>query len=559
MQAASQLVAASWAGLPSASGGTTGWVVVGLCGLATICAGIRWLRVAQREHYLPGSVTRFALRWWVSRPSSIALGIGALACAGLAWQWPVAALGTALAGAVGPIGLRLRARTATLDWTARLTRLAVTFAILEVAIVAVLGVVLRAPFAAAVGLLASPRILDLACAVTAPIEKRMVRPYVDQAKARLARVKPHVVAVTGSYGKTSTKQAIAYILSGFVSTVASPASYNNRAGLARAVNEHLADGTGVFVAEMGTYGLGEITELCEWLCPEVSVITAIGPVHLERFGSEDRVLQAKAEIVANCGVAVLATDDPRLAKLADQLLEEGRSVVRCSTGRAGADEPSAAEPGADEARTDEPGADVVVERTDGPSGTLCVKIGGRVVKDGVQSTARESNLACALGVVVALGLPVEAAVARLEGIPSTAHRLEAGKGSGGAIVLDDTYNSNPSGAAVALSVLAELGANSERRVVVTPGMVELGRLQQRENAALGRSAAAVATDLVVVGRTNRRALVEGAREGRDDRPGSPELSVIEVATRQDAVSWVRANLGPGDVVLYENDLPDHYP
>ena len=126
-------------------------------------------------------------------------------------------------------------------------------------------------------------------------------------------------------------------------------------------------------------------------------------------------------------------------------------------------------------------------------------------------------------------------------------------------MLDDTYNSNPAGAAVALSLLAELGAHAKRRVVVTPGMVELGRLQQHENSALGRSAAAVATDLVVVGRTNRRALLEGARSASGDRTAGSGLSVVEVPTRQDAVTWVKANVGPGDVVLYENDLPDHYP
>ncbi len=244
---------------------------------------------------------------------------------------------------------------------------------------------------------------------------------------------------------------------------------------------------------MGTYGPGEIAELCEWLDPEVSVITAIGPVHLERFGSEERVLQAKAEIVANCKVAVLATDDPRLAALADRLTAEGRAVVRCSS--------------------EDAAADVVVERISGANGTLRVKIRGRVVKDGLNSPARESNLASAIGVVAALGLPVEAALGRLDGLPSAAHRLESVRVSGGALVLDDTYNSNPAGSAVALSVLADVGARAERRVVVTPGMVELGRLQQRENAALGRSAAAVATDLVVVGRTNRRALLEGAPRG----------------------------------------------
>ncbi len=233
MESTPGLVCAAWAGLPSVSGGTTGWVVVGVCGLATFPAAIRWLRVAQREHYLPGSVWRFALRWWGSRPSNIALGIAAVACAGISVQWPIAGVGTAVAGAVGPIGLRLRARTGALVWTPRLWRLAAVFVVLQASIVGALGALLRAPFVAALALLASPRILDLACAFAAPIEKRMVRPYIEQAKARLARVNPHVVAVTGSYGKTSTKQAIAHILSGTVNTVASPASYNNRAGLAR--------------------------------------------------------------------------------------------------------------------------------------------------------------------------------------------------------------------------------------------------------------------------------------------------------------------------------------
>jgi UDP-N-acetylmuramoyl-tripeptide--D-alanyl-D-alanine ligase len=526
------LIGSGFAGA-SASGGTTGWIAVGLCALATIPAGLRWLRVAQREHYLPTAVSRFALRWWVSRVAGIALGVGALVCAGLSAVWPVAAIGTALAGAVGPLGLRVRTRTAPLAWTPRLIRLAATFVVLQAAIVGVAGVFLRAPVVSAIALLASPFVMDLACAVMAPVELRLLRPYLDRATDRLARVGPRVVAVTGSYGKTSTKQAIAHLLSGSVSVVASPASFNNRTGLARAVNEHLADGTQVFVAEMGTYGPGEIADLCSWLKPEVSVITAIGPVHLERFGSEDRVLEAKSEIVSACDVAVLATDDPRLAGVADRLEAAGRRVVRCSVKDAG--------------------ADVLVERQGGPTGALRVSVQGQVVKEGLTSSARESNLACAVGVVLALGLPTEAAVSRVEGLATGVHRLEQATGSSGALLLDDTYNSNPAGAAVALSVLAELGANAERRVVVTPGMVELGRLQEKENAALARSVAAVATDLIVVGRTNRRALLQGAR----DRDG--QLSVVQVATRDAAVSWVQENVGPGDVVLFENDLPDHYP
>ena len=95
-------------------------------------------------------------------------------------------------------------------------------------------------------------------------------------------------------------------------------------------------GTEVFVAEMGTYGPGEIAELCEWIEPAIGVITAIGPVHLERFGSEDRIVEAKAEIFAKAEVAVLNVDDDRLRALADRLEGEGKRVIRCSGRRRGA-------------------------------------------------------------------------------------------------------------------------------------------------------------------------------------------------------------------------------
>jgi UDP-N-acetylmuramoyl-tripeptide--D-alanyl-D-alanine ligase len=531
------LLASSWTGDRTVSGGPFGWVAIGLCAAAAMPAGIRWLRVAQREHYLPGSVSRFALRWWTASPAGAVMGSVALVAACLAVVWPVTAIATAVAAAIGPPGLSLRARTSPLAWTARLVRLTAIFATLEAAIVVVVGAFGRAPLVIALALLVSPALLDVSCWLAKPIERRLLEPYLRKATSRLERVRPRVVAVTGSYGKTSTKEAIGHVLAGSVSVVASPASFNNLAGLARAVNEHLADGTDVFVAEMGTYGPGEIAEMCAWLQPEVSVITAIGPVHLERFGSEDAVLRAKSEILATCQVAVLATDDPRLAALAEGLDASGRRVIRCS---------------ARDVR-----ADVAVERKDGATGTVKVSAGGRSVAEGLRAAGRESNLACALGVVVALGLPVENVVSKLEGLPSTSHRLAETSGAGGALVLDDTYNSNPAGAAVALSVLAEVGANSRRRIVVTPGMVELGKLQRRENEALARSAAAVATDLVVVGRTNRRALLDGARSAAGS-DGS-RLVVVELPTRDAAVSWLRANAGPGDVVLFENDLPDHYP
>jgi UDP-N-acetylmuramoyl-tripeptide--D-alanyl-D-alanine ligase len=329
------------------------------------------------------------------------------------------------------------------------------------------------------------------------------------------------VAITGSYGKTTTKGYVHHLLSGRVSAVTTPASFNNRMGLARAINEHLIPGVAVFVAEMGTYGKGEIAELCEFVPPDVAVITSIGPVHLERFGSEEAIVEAKREILAKADVAVINIDHPLLARLADQ--EDGRlKVIRVS--------------GLDVA------ADVSVVE-----GILRVE--GQTVGS-VGSEVFGSNLAAAAAAATQFGLGNDEIARRLPTLPVTPHRRQQSISERGFVIIDDTYNSNPAGAQAALASLCSVPGEG-RRVVVTPGMVELGARQFSENSLFGRAVAERASDLLVVGRTNRRALVEGARGGA--------ATVTVLSLRQEAVEWVRSRLGPGDAVLYENDLPDHYP
>lgn len=522
------------------------WVTVVCCVAACVPAGLRWLRVAQREHYLAGSVLRFAGRWWGSSALAVAAGAVALVAAVLSVGWPLVGLGTAAVVALGPPGLPLRGRTAALAWTRRLRTLAAVTGAL-VALLVVIGVLtgLAAPLAV-LAVLGVPAIVDLASAATAPVERRLADRFVEQASSRLQRVHPRVVGVTGSFGKTSTKGHIAHLVRPDRSVVATPASFNNRAGLARAVNEHLADGTEVFVAEMGTYGPGEIAELCRWCPPDIAVITAIGPVHLERFGSEATIVAAKAEILAPAPEVVLPIDDPRLAALADRAAHEGKRVVRCSAV--------------------DVTADVCVVRHPGEPG-LSLLVSGRTLAEGVEvpSGVQPLNLACAVGVALLLGSEPTAVAGRLHDLPPVEHRLQAGRAASGATVLDDTYNANPAGAAEALATLARSGRNGTapdrpgaaeggRRVVITPGMVELGPRQHEENRRFGAACAGVATDLLVVGRTNRRALLAGAAS-----VGHTGVTVRTVTHRDEAVAWVRGHLGPGDAVLYENDLPDHYP
>ena len=239
-------------------------------------------------------------------------------------------------------------------------------------------------------------------------------------------------------------------------------------------------------------------------------------MHLERFGSEDEIVRAKAEITERASTVFLNVDDPRLAALADRLAGDGggREVVRCSAVD----------------RT----ADVCVARGDG---TVTVTVAGR--GDGDRRPGRRRRAADEPGLrdraspsgsawrpsSWPTGSPT---------VPPIPNRLTSAQAPSGVLVIDDTFNSNPAGAQAALALLAAAPV-SRRRVVVTPGMVELGPRQRPENEAFATAACDVATDFVVVGRTNHRALLRGAAP----------LRPVVVRTREQAVTWVRTHLGSG--------------
>lgn len=429
-----------------------------VCMPLALLNGVRWLRVAQREHYLAGRVSRFA------------------------WRWRVIGIGLPFRGT----------RPGPLAWTRRMKTLAAVFALVELVYIS-LGWGL-----AVVGVLFAPVLVDIALYITSPIENALGGRWVARAKKKLAAIRPTVVAITGSYGKTSTKGYVAHLVSGTRTVVATPGSFNNRLGLARSINENLAVGTEVFIAEMGTYGRGEIRAMCAWVQPKVAAITAIGPVHLERFGSEDRIVEAKSEIFERAEVAIVNADDPRLVTL-----DSGKRTVRTHA------------------------TDPLV--------------------DLAPDSAAPTNVAVAIAIARELSVGDEVIASRLPSLPAAEHRLTVSRSPAGFTIIDDTFNANPASARRALEALQRHATEDGRRVVVTPGMYELGPRQRSENEAFGKAAAEIATDVVVVGRTNRAAL----------RAGAPEAVVMR--TRERAVEWVRANLGPGDVVVYVNDQPDHYP
>jgi len=442
---------------------------------------------------------------------------------------PFFALLVALPVGVGPFGLRLRGTApGPARYTRRLKMVAAVWVALCLALVGVGALFAVAVPLAALVAAATPLLIDVALSICEPFEARNAQKFVDLAAKKLASVAPTVIAITGSYGKTSTKGYVAHLIESSRSVVPTPASFNNTAGLSRAINENLAPGTEVFVAEMGTYGPGEIAAMCAWVKPSIAAITAIGPVHLERMKTEERIAEAKAEIFATAMTCVLNIDNPHLAPMVATLRAQGKKVVRCSAVDAAAD---------------------VAVVADGEDGYI-VRVDGDELTRLAPTDAAPTNIAVAIALAQAAGVRLDAIVRRLHDLPVASNRRAITKGSTGATFIDDTYNSNPAGAAAALTTLAHHAGRATRVIVVTPGMVELGPRQAEENAKFAAAASELATEFVIIGATNRKALEEGAHRGR--------ARVVLVDDRVAATAWVKENTGPDDVVLFENDLPDHF-
>lgn len=493
--------------------------------------GLRWLRVAQRVHYLPGEVSRMERLWFDRRPQGALVVVVAAAAAVVSDQGP-AALGLGWLAVVAPgvmlltpWGLSFRGVTSPLSWTARARRAYGGLLILQV-VVGALAVVIFGPAGVVAPLILAAYLADGALTVLWWVERKLSEKFVREAKRKLKRVGPTVVAITGSYGKTSTKGYVAHLVGPTHQTVASPASFNNLMGLSRTINEHLVVGTSVFVAEMGMNQEGRIRELSSLFPPDIAAITVIGEAHMERLGSQEAIFRAKAEITEVPQTVVLPVDQPELVGLIEKCRRQGKTVITVSGVGKKAD-----------VMVDPDLGTVTYGPADSPSPIAVPPFGHAV------------NIAVALGIAWALEVPKDQVLQRLASLPVAAHRAEVAQSAEGVWIVDDTYNSNPLGAAHALAQAAALAAErGGPLVVVTPGMVELGPVQFQRNRELAAAVIEAEGLLMAVGRTNRKAMTEGS-VGRAQH----------FATRADAVTAALHAAGQKGVILYENDLPDHYP
>lgn len=434
-----------------------------------------------------------------------------------------------------------------LAYTARLRRLlgaALVLALAPVVAGAALGTALGTaagfwPYLAGFFLadFGAPAWVWLAGVLMLPVERRVQEGFKRRARRRLAsRHGLTVVGITGSYGKTSVKFITAEILRQRFSVLATPGSYNTPMGICLVVNEKLRPEHQVLVLEYGIRYAGDIRELCEIARPGIAVVTSVGVAHLETMGSVEAIAQEKGSLVSYAqpgAPAVLNLDDPRVAAMAARASGPVWGVSL-------AGHPDA-QITARNVRYGRDGAAFVVRDDTGTEATFRTRLlGHHNVLNILQGVA--------VGRILGLRLrQMVHAVARLEPVP---HRL-ALRQEGPITVIDDAFNANPVGARNAVEILGQF--TDGRRVIVTPGMVELGERQYEENRRFGEHMAAHVDLAVLVGAEQTRPIQDGLRSA-----GFPEEHLKVVDSLFAAQALLKAYLRPGDVVLYENDLPDQY-
>ena len=388
-------------------------------------------------------------------------------------------------------------------------------------------------------LLCDKPLVVLANLINAPLEALIRRWYYNDA-ARMLRARPDlvIIGVTGSFGKTSTKNYLYRMLSERYNTLVTPGNFNTTLGVVRTVREQLRPYHQVFIVEMGAKQPGDIREICDLVHPTIGIVTAVGDMHLETFGSRENIQKTKFELIRALppqGLGVINADSEGIATYKD--IPDHCRMVRF---------------GIDAHRADVRAADIVYSA----SGTGFTVVGpGAPLSLQTRLVGRGNVLDIVGACVVAAELGVSpqqirVAVSKLQQVE---HRLSV-RQQGGLTILDDAYNANPEGAAMALDVLRGLRLDEgARRFVVTPGFVELGARQAEENRKLGARAARAADVLIVVNRLNREAICAGAREA-----GLAEDCLICADSLSEAVAALSGRAAAGDAVLYENDLPDMF-
>lgn len=380
----------------------------------------------------------------------------------------------------------------------------------------------------------SPYVLFLANGINHPFETILKRYYINVAKAKIRKYDVIKIGITGSYGKTTVKEILKTILSQKFRVLSSPESYNTPLGIALTV-KNLDSTHDVLLAEMGARAKGDIKELAEMVKPQYGVLTGINTQHFETFGSLQNIKDTKYELfeyLEKDGEGFFSSENSNALELYDKF--QGNKF---SAGIAGENNFVTAT----NIITDNRGTTfTLIFKNEPPVQCSTVLLGKHSV----------SNICLAAAVAKRLGLTTEEIALGINRITSIGHRLELLPNNKNIVIIDDSYNCNEDGIKAAMEVLDTFKG---RKIVVTPGLVELGKQENLANLQFGKMLAGHADIVIIIGKHNAEMLINGLTEG-----GMQKSNILFEKNLSRGNETLNSILREGDVVLFENDLPDNY-
>lgn len=513
-----------------------------LCLISLIFASYKQLQMLQQSSYFPSRYFR-----WLKGSYSVGLCFDAMlfCLASVIFLADKRMLGCVFFAAVSILRAASAIRThrksiKKLVFTGRIKRLLAA----EIAVGAVLGifgVLLKGELAGEICLVllfmlgtASPLAVFLCRFLTAPIENALCSHYIRDAE-KILKASPSlkIIGITGSYGKTTTKFILTRILSERFNTVCTPQSFNTPMGVVRTIRSDIKPQTEVFVCEMGAKKSGDIKEICDIAHPDMGIITSVGEQHLDTFGSVRNVYKTKFELKDSAlkkgGITLVNADSPEIKK---RLAENKVGVLPYGEGT---------EIRAENIKCSSLGSafDIVIN-------------GERIsVSTSLLGMHTVSDILGAVAAAYTLGVSASDIRAAVAALKPTEHRLELKSGLNGSLLIDDAYNSNPVGCIEAVRTLGRF--EGMRKVIITPGLVELGEREYDCNFALGAEAAKYCDEIILVGKTRSKPLRLGA-----ESQGFASERLHTVSSFREAMEIYSPSADKNSVLLIENDLPDNY-
>ncbi|MBR5342117.1 MAG: UDP-N-acetylmuramoyl-tripeptide--D-alanyl-D-alanine ligase [Erysipelotrichaceae bacterium] len=370
--------------------------------------------------------------------------------------------------------------------------------------------------------------------ITKPLEELIKKKYENEARKILEENDRIIkIGITGSYGKTSTKNIVNDIIGENRFTLITPASYNTPMGITRTIRERLKPVHEVFVCEMGADKVGDISYLMDFVKPQYGVVTSIGPQHLNTFKTMENIVNEKMQ-----EIEMLPSDGVGFINLDNEFIKEYKIKNNCKVVSVGIDNKE---------------ADYVAEDIDydKDGSKFTVTINKKKYKFSTSLLGRHNitNILIGIAIGIELGISLKDIVKNVKNIHQVEHRLEVKKINGYTFI-DDAFNSNPVGSKMALDVLEMMPG---KRVIVTPGMIDLGEKEDEINKEFGSYMLDKADHVILVGELQTKAVLEGLKEA-----GFKEKNITVVKTVREAFDYVYRNFSVKDTILLENDLPDAF-